>query len=602
MKIKPDKIKKIIKALDDILANIKKEEKKCADFLGLVCNEYKKSAYNLVHYRGLRKKDITSLQKKLGHMGLSRLAKAEAHLKASILTNKFILQKLIDEDGKQSAKSGLSIKNGQKLLSKHTTDLLGFRSSGRRVRIMVTLPSETASDYQIVHDLVASGMNVARINCAHDTEADWLKMIEHIKTASKKLHKRVKISMDLAGPKIRTGKIIPGPKVKKFRPDRDSFGRTIHPASIRLVGNAALRANNEIPVDDQWLKTLKINDQISFEDTRGKYRTITIWALEQDAVIAHSYDTCYIATGTKFYNGTHDTEVGELPYHEESLNIHQNDRVKLCKDIIDGQPAQYDKDGNLLRHARLSSTLPEIVDELKVNEKVMFDDGKITGVVEEKSDSVAIIRITHAKGGSASLKADKGINMPQTKLNIPGLTDKDKKDLRFVAQHADIVNFSFVNHPDDVKLLLKELEFLGVKDKIGIILKIETQRAFNNLTDILLTAMQTGPIGVMIARGDLAIETGWENIGRVQNEILGLCSAGHIPVVWATQVLENLAKKGIPSRSEITDAASSLQAECVMLNKGPFINQAITLLDTILRDMDHYIDKRAPLLPELEEF
>ncbi|HHP7241358.1 MAG TPA: pyruvate kinase [Cyclobacteriaceae bacterium] len=602
MKIKPDKINKIIKELDDILANIKKEEKKCADFLGLVCNEYKKSANNLVHYRGLRKKDITSLQKKLGHMGLSRLAKAEAHLKASILTNKFILQKLIDEDGKQSAKSGLSIKNGQKLLSKHTTDLLGFRSRGRRVRIMVTLPSETASDYQIVHDLVASGMNVARINCAHDTEADWLKMIEHIKMASKKLHKGVKISMDLAGPKIRTGKIIPGPKVKKFRPDRDSFGRTIHPASIRLVGNAALRANNEIPVDDQWLKTLKINDQISFEDTRGKYRTISIWALERDAVIAHSYDTCYIATGTKFYNGAHDTEVGELPYHEESLNIHQNDRVKLCKDIMDGQPAQYDKDGNLLRHARLSSTLPEIVDELKVNEKVMFDDGKITGVVEEKSDSVAIIRITHAKGGSASLKADKGINMPQTKLNIPGLTDKDKKDLRFVAQHADIVNFSFVNHPDDVKLLLKELEFLGVKDKIGIILKIETQRAFNNLTDILLTAMQTGPIGVMIARGDLAIETGWENIGRVQNEILGLCSAGHIPVVWATQVLENLAKKGIPSRSEITDAASSLQAECVMLNKGPFINQAITLLDTILRDMDHYIDKRAPLLPELEEF
>ena len=108
-------------------------------------------------------------------------------------------------------------------------------------------------------------------------------------------------------------------------------------------------------------------------------------------------------------------------------------------------------------------------------------------------------------------------------------------------------------------------------------------------------------MGVMIARGDLAIETGWENIARVQSEILSLCYAAHIPNIWATQVLENLAKKGIPSRAEITDAATSLRSECVMLNKGPHITNAIRFLDHILRTLEEYQDKNAPMLPKMKE-
>ena len=107
-------------------------------------------------------------------------------------------------------------------------------------------------------------------------------------------------------------------------------------------------------------------------------------------------------------------------------------------------------------------------------------------------------------------------------------------------------------------------------------------------------------VGVMIARGDLAIETGWENIGQVQQEILSICGAAHVPVIWATQVLENLAKNGLPSRSEITDATTALKAECVMLNKGPYILQAIELLDTILCRMESSQHKNEPMLPKLQ--
>ena len=133
-----------------------------------------------------------------------------------------------------------------------------------------------------------------------------------------------------------------------------------------------------------------------------------------------------------------------------------------------------------------------------------------------------------------------------------------------------------------------------------MILKIETQKGFKNLQRILLRAMQMYPVGVMIARGDLAIETGWKNFASIQEEILRICEAAHIPDVWATQVLETLAKKGVPTRAEITDSAMAQRAECVMLNKGPYINKAVKMLDKILRRMQLFQKKKETVLPKLE--
>ena len=102
----------------------------------------------------------------------------------------------------------------------------------------------------------------------------------------------------------------------------------------------------------------------------------------------------------------------------------------------------------------------------------------------------------------------------------------------------------------------------------------------------------------MIARGDLAVECGYERMAELQEEILWLCEAAHLPVIWATQVLEQLAKTGLPSRAEISDAAMSERAECVMLNKGPYLNNAVTVLDNIMRRMaEHHYKKNALFRP-----
>ncbi len=133
-----------------------------------------------------------------------------------------------------------------------------------------------------------------------------------------------------------------------------------------------------------------------------------------------------------------------------------------------------------------------------------------------------------------------------------------------------------------------------------MILKIETRRAFEHLPGMLLAALGGDrAAGVMIARGDLAVECGYQRLAEVQEEILWLCQAAHLPVIWATQVLDRLAKTGRPSRAEITDAAMGVQAECVMLNKGPRILEAISVLDDILRRMERHHRKKRPLLPRL---
>ena len=156
-----------------------------------------------------------------------------------------------------------------------------------------------------------------------------------------------------------------------------------------------------------------------------------------------------------------------------------------------------------------------------------------------------------------------------------------------------------MSQPADVRVARRELDACGAA-RTGLIPKIETAQGFQHLPAMRLEGLQGGrPIGVMIARGDLAVEIGPERLAEVQEEILWVCEAAHVPAIWATQVLEDLAKHGFPSRAEVTDAAMGARAECVMLNKGPQIVEAITMLDSILRRMAEHQRKKTPLLRPL---
>lgn len=129
--------------------------------------------------------------------------------------------------------------------------------------------------------------------------------------------------------------------------------------------------------------------------------------------------------------------------------------------------------------------------------------------------------------------------------------------------------------------------------KPHIILKIETPQAVNNFLSLLIQGMQNEVFGVMIARRDLAVEIGFERMSEIQEEILWFCEAAHVPVIWATQVLETLNKSGIATRAEVTDASYAAMAECVMINKGDYVIDVIkTLRDILQRSGTHHAKKR----------
>ncbi len=282
-----------------------------------------------------------------------------------------------------------------------------------------------------------------------------------------------------------------------------------------------------------------------------------------------------------------------------SIQLPRGSQLLITRTARPGKPLVFSPECDVGSLPHIGCTLDEIFRDARPDERILFDDGKIGGVIREVYPDHLLVEITQARGKGAKLRGDKGINLPDSRLKLAALTEKDMRDLDFIVQHADMVSYSFVRHPDDVHKLQSELKRLG-RPSMPIMLKIENREAFERLPSLLLAAMKGPLAAVMIARGDLAVEVGYERLAEVQEEILWICEAAHMPVVWATQVLEQLAKKGTPSRAEVTDAAMSVRAECVMLNKGPFILDAVRTLDDILRRMQDHQSKKRPKLRRLK--
>ena len=283
-----------------------------------------------------------------------------------------------------------------------------------------------------------------------------------------------------------------------------------------------------------------------------------------------------------------------LPPREQFLTLRRGDSLTLTRDC---SPAPVTQNGP----ARIGCTLPEAFGRVHVGHAVHLDDGKMGGEVIAVDDDQFTVRITNAAIKGSRLRSAKGINLPDTVLPIPALTASDRANLPFIIDHADLVELSFARDQGDVEDLLTALEELGDR-RLGVVVKVETAQAFQNLPAILMAALRRPHTGVMIARGDLAGECGYDRLAELQEEILWLCEAAHLPVIWATQVLDQLARTGQPSRAEITDAAMGVRAECVMLNKGPYILDAVTALADILHRMTGHHAKKNSLLRPLRSW
>ncbi len=448
-------------------------------------------ALNLAHYLALRRRDLRPLQLALQRWGLSSLGRSESRVAPLLDTVVATLGHLCGDHTVPPHPPAARLFRGERLLAREATSLLGPPQPGRPTRIMVTLPSEAASDATLIRALIDRGIECVRINCAHDAPEAWGAMLAHLRAAEQTAGagRRVRVLMDLGGPKIRTA----------------------------LTG-----------------------------DPRDQPR------------------------------------------------VRVGDRVLLAHGPVGPNGAQ----------PQIGCAQPGVVAQLVAGTAVWIDDGKLGARVAAVTAAGALLDITRAPQRGKRLRADKGLNFPGTALHVTPLTEKDRRDLDFVAHHADLIGYSFVQHPGDVDLLLNALAARGVSTRrdLGLVLKIETAEAVRQLPELIVAAAGRLPTAVMIARGDLAVEVGFERLAEIQEELLWLCEAAHLPVIWATQVLEQLAQEGVPARGEVTDAAMGARAECVMLNKGPFILDAVTLLDDVLRRMPGHQVKKTPQLRALQSW
>jgi pyruvate kinase len=603
----------MIDQLLDLRAKMADVEKRFKEDLERIPAESRASARNLLHYVVLRRHDIRPLQEQLVSYGLSSLGRCESHVLANVNAVLEILARLSGRDIGPTPSTGepVDFPRGRALMEQCTEELFGKKPDNRGAHIMVTMPSEAADDYELIRDLLVAGMTCMRINCAHDDESVWARMIDNLRKAEQELGRSCRVMMDLAGPKIRTGPLESGPRVVHWRPHRDSYGRVASPARIWVTTDEDVTeppspADCWLPIEADWHAAAEVGDRILFKDTRDRNRSLTIVGKSAGGFWCEATTSAYLRPGLSLRltgakgkpSKKEEGRVGLIPASEQSLTLYPGDRLIVTDADKPGSPARYDDRGKLIERAGIGCTLPGVFNYVRSGDRILFDDGKIGGVVELAHENYLVVEITQAREKGETLRSDKGINFPDSPLRLPALTEKDLRDLEFIAKHADAVSYSFVRRVDDVYRLQSELERLGRPD-LWIILKIENQKAVQRIVRLLLAVMSSPVAGVMIARGDLAVECGWQRLAEVQEEILWMCEAAHMPVIWATQVLESLAKKGLPSRSEVTDAAMGVRAECVMLNKGPNIVATVRALDDILRRMqDHQVKKR-PMLRKL---
>jgi pyruvate kinase len=480
------------------------------------------------------------------------------------------------------------------------------------MRIMVTLPSLAADDKRLVHDLVRRGMDLARINCAHDDVDAWQAMIRHVRSAATATGRSCRVLMDLAGPKLRTGEIGTKSPSLRLKPKRDDGGEARTPAYFLLDSSgepggpglgqvAGMGRYPRVAVAREWLRRVKPGDGVELMDAQGRRRRMLVLdRLGDYHVLACVMETTLVVPGLLLRHRPErrgasggETPVGPMEAQAEAIRVNMGDRVLLTREEApDGGGAP---GGRGVCVGQVPCAQPEVLDSVKAGERVFIDDGCITAEVERVDEVGAWLRIVRTAPEGDKIRSGKGLNFPDSDLALPSLTEKDLMDLDFVASEADLVGYSFLRDAADMDRLGAELEARGAGN-MGRIAKIENRQAVTHLPEIIVHGAAKAPFGIMIARGDLAVELGWARLAEMQEELLWLAESARVPVIWATQVFEQLIRENQPTRAEMTDAAMSQRAECVMLNKGPFVLDAITLLDDIAGRMrGHQLKKSARL-------
>lgn len=550
-----------------------------------VLPRHRQSAANLAHYLGLRKQDLRELQMGLAAAGLSSLGHCEGHVRDTLLR---LGAWLSGDAAPASAGNGARVdpRQAEDLLHENSRALFGERPPERHVYIMVTAPDAAEVTPEWSDEVLRAGTDMLRINGAHESPVEWAAITSTFRDRARACNRTGRVFVDLPGPKLRGEIRQMEPGVVHVVRNKDRLGRTV--VGTRVVLGAEYQPGNRIPVPPAWLPALEPGDRVEFRDAGGRQRELLVGRREGGGVAAETRQSLYVTAGLPLVWRRNGIvlgwgEVGAIPPQPRPLNLGPGDTLLINATGSCDDPKQ----------AVLALDSAAILEQVQEGERVLLDDGKIVALVQAKRADGLLCRVQKTSKNPVRLRAGKGMAFPDSRLSTPRLPEQDELALEFALAHADGVGISFVNSAADVALVGKRIRAAG-RPGFGMILKLETHGAMRNLGSILFEALKYDPVGIMIARGDLAVELTFERLAEMQEELLWFGEACHLPVIWATQVLDSMTHTGLATRAEITDAAMSMRAECVMLNKGPHIASATRMLSAIIRKMEaHQYKKRA---------
>ena len=239
---------------------------------------------------------------------------------------------------------------------------------------------------------------------------------------------------------------------------------------------------------------------------------------------------------------------------------------------------------------RLTVTYPTFIDEVDVGHRVYIDDGLVRLVVTERRGGELICQCT--VGGAVSSR--KGVNLPDTPLSAPALTEKDHVDLAWAVEHELVyVALSFVRSAEDLYELKRAIKQHG--SDLPVVIKIEKPEALDHLDELI-----THADAVLVARGDLGIETDLCSVPLVQKDIVARCQTVGVPVIVATQMLQSMVASPLPTRAEVSDVANAIfdRTDAVMLSGETAVGQypvpAVEMMNKIAATTEAYLATRPP--------
>jgi len=562
------------------------------------CKPHLHSCMNMQDFLTLKKFDLTLLQQALVDIGFSSLERSHFYLLYTIEKQLEAIGHLLGHDTVETSQEP-SPQSVYASMQRRSSFLKSHHSSANSV--MITLPSEAAENPAFIQNMATKNIDIVRINTAHDSLQQWQSMAKIVQEINQNTRQNnpLKIYVDLAGPKIRTGKIKLVTEPLKIRSD----GHSMLLLTVKELQDIVLPNDvcAQCRVEEHWFKKRRRGEKILLTHPELKNRKLHIYKIDEKGLWLTFDRKLFMDEESRFEiqdkKKDHSSILG-LPQVEQEIRLFVGNLLMLRSD---SRSIGHLREDDTVAKAEIACSNEDIFNFIDRETPLYIDDGKIGLRVIEKTDLGVLCRVEHAKPSGVVLKGEKGINFPETDLDIEAVTPLDKENLQAIIAFADIIGISFAQKASDVAVVKTMLQENN-KELIGLVAKIETKKGVKRLPFILMELFSWQHSGVMLARGDLAIEVGFENLPRIQEEVLELCEAAHTPVIYATQILENMMKKNLPSRSEVIDASMAQRADCIMLNKGLFAVETIDILGKILNSVRPMFFKGRHLLPIVKEW